>query len=284
MPGIEDIIRARHSCRSYSERPLSDDDRMALSELAARKMTGPFGGEARFILVAAGSSDGGELKGLGTYGFIRNPAAFIIGVLDKKNMNLEDFGYLAESIILRATEMGLGTCWLGGSFSKSSFAARSGISADEIIPAVVAAGYAADKKTLTDRIIRRTAGSDNRKQRGEIFFGSDLSPLHIDFETGFGAAMEMVRLAPSASNKQPWRIIRESDSRFHFFMERTPGYYKKNSAVVNADLQRVDMGIAMCHFELFAKEKNLKGRWINEPPSGINIPAAWEYTITCDGK
>lgn len=280
MPGIEDIIRSRYSCRSYNGQPFSEDDRRALNELAAERHTGPFGGGARFILVAAGSSDGGELKGLGTYGFIRNPAAFLIGVIDREKMNLEDFGYLTETLILRATEIGIGTCWLGGSFNKSSFVSRASLSESEMIPAVVAAGYAADKKTLTDRVIRRAAGSDNRKQGSELFFERGMSPLLIEPGSGYGTALEMVRLAPSASNKQPWRIIRDGDSRFHFFLERTPGYYKRNSSVVNADLQRVDMGIAMCHFELYAKDKKLQGEWSVEKPVAIKTPASFEYTVS----
>ncbi len=67
----------------------------------------------------------------------------------------------------------------------------------------------------------------------------------------------MVRLAPSASNKQPWRI-RISPGVFNFYLKRTPGYKKGSSRV---DLQRIDMGIAMSHFELACRELKLKGEW-----------------------
>lgn len=64
----------------------------------------------------------------------------------------------------------------------------------------------------------------------------------------------MTRLAPSASNKQPWRIVK-SGNDFHFFEYRTPGH----SVRFEYDIQRIDMGIAACHFHLAAIEKDLRG-------------------------
>jgi len=43
---------------------------------------------------------------------------------DRGDKNLEDFGYLMEEAILFATGLGLGTCWLGGSFTKSGLPKR----------------------------------------------------------------------------------------------------------------------------------------------------------------
>ena len=79
--------------------------------------------------------------------------------------------------------------------------------------------------------------------------------------------LEVVRWAPSASNKQPWRVVR-GRKRWHFYLARTKGYGKGllTSLVKLADLQRVDMGIAMCHFELAAREAGIEGRWVTDRP------------------
>ena len=92
----------------------------------------------------------------------------------------------------------------------------------------------------------------------------------------------MVRLAPSASNKQPWRIVKDG-SAWHFYLQRTPKY-GPGSVVFNvmklADLQRVDMGIAMCHFELTARELGLDGKWARMNP-GLEIPdERTEYVVS----
>ncbi|MPN32223.1 hypothetical protein SDC9_179699 [bioreactor metagenome] len=66
----------------------------------------------------------------------------------------------------------------------------------------------------------------------------------------------MLRLAPSASNKQPWRVIRKSGC-YHFYEEQTPGY----SSAFHFDMQGIDMGITACHFHLSAQEQGLGGRF-----------------------
>ena len=76
----------------------------------------------------------------------------------------------------------------------------------------------------------------------------------------------------SASNKQPWRIIKDEND-YRFFICRTEGY-----GMASYDLQKNDLGIAMCHFELAAQELGLKGDWIKKNPE--NAPDKWEYVST----
>ena len=82
-------------------------------------------------------------------------------------------------------------------------------------------------------------------------------PLILMEDDQLFSPIEMVRLAPSASNKQPWRIVK-SGTGLHFFLSRTPGYGGYAKAV---DMQRIDMGIAMAHFELGCKETGFEGGW-----------------------
>ncbi|MBO7399910.1 MAG: nitroreductase, partial [Clostridia bacterium] len=65
-------------------------------------------------------------------------------------------------------------------------------------------------------------------------------------------ALEAVRLAPSAVNKQPWRVIL-SGNRAHFYEKRSRGYNDGEW-----DIQKIDMGIALCHFEVAAKENGIR--------------------------
>ena len=92
-------------------------------------------------------------------------------------------------------------------------------------------------------------------------------------------------MAPSATNRQPWRIVRRGDD-WHFYLARTKGYGKGSpwfKLLRIADLQRVDLGIAMCHFELVAREAGLAGRWVVDDP-GLALPGPGiEYTATWRG-
>lgn len=279
-----DTIKKRYSCRSYTGEGLSDTDREKLEGIIKRSVPGPFGNSPVFKLIAAEPGDSESLKGLGTYGFIRKPAGFIVGSTDEAPMYLEDFGYCMEMIILGATAMELGTCWLGGTFTKSSFAEKAGITGNLEIPAVTATGYMAEKKTFTDRVVRTVAGSDKRKPAADLFFSHEQGELDSSFySTAYGSVLEMVRIAPSASNKQPWRIVRDRSGKdFHLFMERTKNYNKNR--FLKSDLQRVDMGIAMCHFELAAENKGLGGKWILPGVQDLKIPASWEYIASWEGN
>ena len=93
-------------------------------------------------------------------------------------------------------------------------------------------------------------------------------------------------MGPSATNKQPWRIVRRG-ADWHFYLLRTKGYGKGSpffKLLRIADLQRVDLGIAMCHFELVAREAGADGRWIVEDP-GLALPGPGiEYTATWRGS
>ena len=276
---IQALIRERRSVRSYRKEPMAKETQTALAEALAELREGPLGSRARFSLAAEDGDMGpAALRGLGTYGFIKNPAGFISGVVKSGEHALEDYGYLMETAVLEATALGLGTCWLGGSFTQSSFAAKIGKAEDEIIPAVAAAGYTAPQGREKD-LLRRGARSDTRLAWERLFFdGSFDRPIEAQQAGEYAAALEMTRLAPSASNKQPWRSVRDG-ARWHFYCQRTPGYGQGNwifNLLGLADLQRLDVGIAMCHFALTAQQAGLPGAWTASDPG---LEAADDRTI-----
>ena len=282
---IMELIGRRFSCRIHPKQPLAEDLRQQLQDFLQRHHSGPFGSPLRFQLIAADIDDRQPLKGLGTYGFIKNAQGFIAGAVGPGEKNLEDFGYVMEQAVLFATRLGIGTCWLGGSFTKSSFAKKLAATTEEEVPAVVSAGYIADSSKAEDRI-RRRAGGEMRLPNEQLFFdGVPGQPLPMDGIGAYAKVLEMVRWGPSASNKQPWRIVRDRDS-WHFYLQRTKGYgidSLMGKLLKVADVQRLDMGIAMCHFELSARELGLNGRWIT---AGKHVPrrvgANTEYVVSWD--
>jgi Putative TM nitroreductase len=281
---VTEIIQQRYSCRTYLDKPIAEDKRQQLADFLFSLKCGPLGASARFALVAATEQDRNSLRGLGTYGFIKGATGFIVGAVGPAEKNLEDYGYLMERAILFATDVGLGTCWLGGSFTQSSFAKKISATRNEKMPAVTSIGYIADPDRSKDRI-RKTAGSDRRLPWENLFFHKRFGEILTHDEAGaFAVPLEMVRLGPSASNKQPWRIIRDGNA-WHFYMQRTKGYGDGLTFKLLrlADLQRVDMGIAMCHFELTAHELGLKGQWTIREPEIEKPDRLTEYTLSWIG-
>jgi hypothetical protein len=123
-----------------------------------------------------------------------------------------------------------------------------------------------------EKTMRRSIGADKRKPWSELFFKGNMQPLDENEAGRFKIPLEMVRLGPSASNRQPWRIIKEENA-LHFFLCRNKGY-----GIIGYDLQKNDIGIAKCHFDLTAKELGIKGSWLKD--KDINVPDDWEYIVS----
>ncbi len=278
---VRTLVRQRYSCRSYLPRPIEEEKRRALADFAATRRRGPLGTALRFALVAVTEGDSRALRGLGTYGFIRRPRGFLVGAMGPGEKNLEDYGYCLEEIVLCATDLGLGTCWLGGSYTKSSFARRIGAGAGETVPAVVSVGHPAGREDIRNEPMRRRIGATRRLPWAELFFdGRFGQPLTPEAAGAHAEALEMVRLGPSASNKQPWRIVRQGEA-WHFYLQRTPDYPPRLGRVIGmADIQRLDMGIAMAHFALTAAELGLPGRWLVQEPAIERPDERTAYTVS----
>lgn len=295
---ITEIIRQRYSVRRYQKTPIAAVTQAELQSRLDAIQKGPLGTPVRLKLVAAAAGDSQSLRGLGTYGLIKNPTGFIVGAVQAKEPAwaneytgakqhaLEDFGYAMEQAILEATALGLGTCWLGGNFTQSSFAKRMDKGADEIVPAVSSVGYAEEDSRTRDTL-RQRVHADRRLAWESLFFeGHFGTPLTPQSAGVYAEALEMLRLAPSASNKQPWRVIRDGQ-RWHFYCQRTPGYGKGSLIFILlalADLQRLDTGIAMCHFELTARQQGLDGAWVSSDPKLTPIDKNTVYITSWQEK
>lgn len=214
-----------------------------------------------------------EEKKIGTYGVISGANTYIVGIVDKEEKNAVEFGYLFEKIVLAATDLGLQTCWLGGTFKKNDFEQNLELAENDAIAIVSPLGYKKDKSRMMEKAMRKVVGADKRKTWSELFFDKNQkTPLTEKSAAEYAVPLEMVRLGPSASNKQPWRVIKDGEY-FHFFLSRTKGY-----GASGFDMQLNDIGIAKCHFELSAESLGLYGEWIESSP-GIG-PVEWSYVCT----
>jgi nitroreductase len=263
-----ELIRRRYSCRSYDQRVIDHATGTSLEETCRNVGTGPFGNGIRIVLISTREEDDRALRRLGTYGFIKGAQGFLIGAVTPAPNALVDFGYVFELVILRATDLGLGTCWLGGTFTKSRFARAIHVAGKETMPAASAVGYA-DERARIRGGIRLRMGMNRRMNADALFFDGAIGvPLKTHQAEPYGAALEAVRWAPSASNKQPWRLVR-TEAGYHFYLQRTPRYGKGSllfTVLRLADLQLLDIGIAMSHFELVARETGCTGIWVLDDP------------------
>ncbi len=275
---VADLVRQRYSCRTFDGQGVAEEIRAKLLGLLAQTSL-PFQTPVRWGLIDQAQVRADNLFSSGTYGLIRGTRFFLAGAIRKNAARpWEDLGFGLEKAVLSATELGLSSCWIGGVFDRKRFGRNLGIGPDESLPAVVAIGRAAKRRSWADRLVRKSARASTRKPAHELFFKTSLQdPLpSADLPAHLNEALENVRLAPSASNKQPWRVFQSSHT-FHFFLDRDQAYSR---LMPLADLQRIDLGIALCHFQLTLEEQEVSFTWKQDQPSIGDLPAHFEYIAT----
>jgi len=270
---IEESVKKRYSVRNYKEQEVELDKRKAI-ESFVNSLDNPFGKKVNFHYL--NNREMMNEEKLGTYGVIKGAMQYIGTTIKLEPMALEALGYELEAVILYLAHLGLGTCWLGGTFNRKGFAKAMNIEEDEIFPIITPYGYAATKKHMKEVVMRKMIKADQRKEWNQLFYINDFqSPLTKEKAGELEVPLEMVRLGPSASNKQPWRILIK-DNACHFYEYKQPGY----SDSFPYDIQRVDMGIAAAHFDFSVKEKGLKGYFDTECVPELELPDHMEYVFS----
>lgn len=275
-----ETMQKRQSVRTYDIQPINKEDWDKLQAYLAndQNLVGPFGHAGKIETVAVTNDVTDQGIKIGTYGFIKNPKGYLVGVGQNNKDAIVEFGYIFHKIVLYATEMGLGTCWMGGTFDRHSFEKEIEMALGDFIPCVTPIGYPKDRQRLFDKALRYVVKADNKKPWEQLMYDGDFSKKlkKVDAER-FVTPIEMVRIGPSASNKQPWRLVLSADREYvHFYIEHTPNY----SIKLGYDMQLLDMGIAMCQFELACQEVEVSGAWVKNDP-GLELPNQnYEYIVS----
>ena len=183
----------------------------------------------------------------GAYGRVSGAPCYLafIGRMDSGRVQ-ECVGYTGEALILEATALGLGTCWVGGFFRPGAVSPSVGLERDERVIAISPCGKARSIPSLTDITFKAISGSSRRRPLKALVKGGRVPP------DPWKAVLDAARLAPSARNRQPWR----------FGVEEGEVTVLTDVVKANEKLsRRLDCGIAMLHIELGARAAGLGGAW-----------------------
>lgn len=262
MNHITEHIKARRSVRTYDGRIVEENTKSRLLSYAA-SIHDPFDIPVEFRFLDAMEN------GL-SCPVVSGTALFVGGKIKNVPNASAAFGYSFEEFVLYAQSLGIGTVWIGGTMNRNAFEKAMELEEDEVMPCVSPLGYPAKKKSLRENVMRKAIKADERLPFEELFFdGSFDAPLQREKAGRSAEPLEMVRLAPSAANKQPWRVVIADDSA-HFYLKRSKGFGYDDKL----DMQMIDMGIALCHFSLTAKENGLNVHFVQQEPENISNPEA----------
>lgn len=145
---------------------------------------------------------------------------------------------MGEALVLEATAMGLGTCWLGAGFYPDVISRNVELKNDEAVHCVIALGKAelppfAPKRKPIEKICGMSE--------------AQLEELGAWQKEAVLAA----RLAPSAMNLQPWKIT----------VDKTSVAIEEPTAVLYKKYAQIDRGICMLHAAVGAFRAGRKAIW-----------------------
>lgn len=210
---LREAIKNRHSVRKYLDLPISGECRDALEE-CIQECNEESGLHLQVIYDEPGCFD----TLFTTYGMFENVKNYIAVVAAKSEKGIEErAGYYGEKIVLRAQQLGLNTCWVGGTFSKGKCTAQ--VLPGEKLMCVIALGYGAEQ------------GTPHKSKPVEKLCGVSKSDMPTWFRNGVVGAM----MAPTATNQQKFFITLEDEE---------PVITAKRGF-----MSRIDLGIVQYNFE-----------------------------------
>lgn len=220
-----EAIDSRRSRRKYLTTPINNDIIEKLQSLAI-EYSQKANIRIEFVLNDA-SAFNGLRKSYGMFSGVRNYAGLIADKDDFTSM--ERLGYYGEILTLHAVSMGLGTCWVGGSFDRKMCPFT--LSGNEMIICTISVGNVNDQSSLKEKLIRSVTHR-NTKTIEQMLVSDKPVP------EWFMAGMRAVQKAPSAVNRQP--VL------FSFKDDKVTAGVKDYNDIGSV----LDLGIAKAHFEL----------------------------------
>lgn len=237
---IIEAIETRISCRAFESTPVEPEKVQALEEEVARIKE-----ESGLNFQIYGPREDGTALDVSLKMFASKPPLYAALVAQEGPIPEEQLGYYGERLVLLATQLGLGTCWVAGTFDRD--ATRVELAEGEKLHDVIPIGYAPEKTPLKQRTIRKGIRARGKKQE-DLWQGP--TPL-AQAPEWVRACIDAVDKGPSAINEQPVAFVQD--------VEGAPVIAKLTR--VKSGLEYTDLGIAKLHFEIVARECGVSGKW-----------------------
>lgn len=235
----EALLR-RVSVRSFEKRVLEPPIVQELRSLTD-EINSQSGLDFRLVHTGDASKAAVKLSGAMFSGSV-STCALLIGGADE--ISAEMVGYFGQKLVLRAVALGLGTCWVAGTFDRKSVDVE--LTEDRRLWSVIPLGYATAKVPLKQRTIRAAIRGKDRKLEQFIEFDHPLSTLPRWIASG----VEAVKMGPSAVNQQPVNIVYKDGLV-------TARIWRENANILKYN----DLGIAKYQFQVAAEAAGVRGFW-----------------------
>ena len=217
MKNIEKIEK-RQSIRDYEKKKLPD--------AVLKELEDSFADSERLVddieLKLLSMTDGADKKldkVVGYSGNVFNAPVYFVLLSENKPHYLENAGFVAEALILKAEELDLNTCFITVTDSEEAKLSLD-IRDQGEVAAIIACGYGKKEKDLVRLDIQSPSNVTMRKREGHI--APKIAQEELVYNSKWGVEMEWddtmqdpmmdeafyaASLAPSFLNRQPYRYI-----------------------------------------------------------------------------
>lgn len=228
-----------------------------------------------------------QLKGVAGYnGNMLEAPHYMVMLSDRKDYYIENTGYIGENLMLKAFELGVGSCWITFS-DESKVKENLGITSDKELTALIALGYAENKTKVINQMKTGDNYSkadmrvveDNTSERlgiEDVVFmkewgnQADESDLRL---RGLLDGFHYARLAPSTLNRQPWRFIIDDDKVV---------LAVRDDEHTNEYEEKIDAGIVMLYFEAIIDNTLFDLSWtMGKPEKDYHVPKEFLVVSYC---
>jgi nitroreductase len=243
-------MMTRQSNRSFTNASLAER-REVIDQILRDSKMGPLGHPINLLRLSPEDLKKEGIGSLASFGIIKGTADYLFAIVPTTRAGQVNYGYAMEKAALALWKEGIGSCWLGGTFKRQKLESLYMMKATRSIPAILAIGMPEEEPSLVERVVKLTTRPINRKPLSDLVFDRDFhQSLVIKPDSKWEAIFTCVQRAPSARNAQPWRIVREYNT-YHFYLRTRE----------ETTLNRIDMGVAICHFDLARMELGVEGSW-----------------------
>lgn len=271
------VIQNRRSVREYKEKIVKQaliDDLFADIK-TKRKLKDDI--KLDFYFINNGKEAFERLDGfVGYHGKVIKAPHYIYMISEKKEGYLKNAGYIAERLILKATDLGLGTCWVEVPEDDDKVKEALEIKEKGALVALIAIGYPQkESKVLNNNDSKKRSAfplAELGYPNADIKYSEEPASGRLSIEDivyikewgksasvddlenrGMAEAFYYMRLAPSWGNRQPWKFIVDG--------EKVVLAVRNDLNLTSEKVSKIEAGIAMLYFELMVHESGIPGKW-----------------------
>ena len=241
-------MEARHSTRRFSAEALTSEQERAMHEAIAAARPLDAGVPVRldfvpFSLIASRAA-------VAWIPLSSTAPWYLVASCPPAPRRMEEVGYRMEQVILSATGLGLGTCWVGGLYSRSALGGKLALTPEDIIAiSPVGVPERGTMQSVTQAVVKRASRmAGKRKPLEQFCFAEewDKPLVREQAPPSLWRALELARIAPSWANLQPWYFLYRRGSLWACADARP----RQGNDRPGKPYYRLDTGIAMSHVAL----------------------------------